>query len=123
MKKLVVLFLLIYSFTSWSCSTQSYGIEYDSLIKISHEDTNNLIRLELPRKLNKSKVAKVYLAYAKMPVGNVYGAEFMTKLKLKKSKKSLIGNYKLEEKEGYKPYIHIVWNDKNCGTVANKFIN
>ena len=120
---MIRIFTLVFSIAfcsyGFACAVPIHGPEFDALISVEQRDAPNLYYLEVPKKLDGTGAARIYLSYSKQARRDLRGAEFTKELKFWFGWKVISGDFIAPKKEGYAPYIHVVWPGELCDTVAN----
>lgn len=101
------------------CVLPIHGPEYDSLIDITKNDYDGSYHVEVPKKLKNTGAARVYLIYSKSGDRKNGVANISRELDFGFGWKAIKGDFVAPKKEGYAPYIHVVWPGEVCSTVAN----
>ena len=117
-KLFAIVFVTLFSPFTLACTFANYGPEFDALIIIKNNEEPDSFYLEVPKKLENTGSANVYLSYSKV-LGNERIAEFSEELKFWFSWGVIEGDFSAPKKEGYVSYIHVVWPGEVCDTVAN----
>ena len=117
--------ITIFIFTSlWGahcagCMFPEGGSEYDSKLIIDKLIEENRYRLTVPKKLKSSGSVKIYLGYAKESENQFRYLEYGQRIKYWFQGKIVEVEFTAPPKEGYKPYVHVLWPGEVCDTVAN----
>ncbi|GGJ01156.1 hypothetical protein GCM10007978_43520 [Shewanella hanedai] len=94
------------------------GSEFDDLIVVQNNKEPNSFHIEVPKKLEGSGSARVYLSYSKSSGGEAV-PDITEELKFWFNWSVVSGDFSAPKKEGYIPYIRVVWPGEVCDTVAN----
>ena len=95
------------------------GAEYDAKVKVSNLNEENRYRLEIPKKLKNTGSVKIYLGYVKSSGGATRYLQYDKKLRYWFEGEVVDIEFTAPPKEGYKPYIHVLWPGEVCDIIAN----
>lgn len=101
-----------------ACMFPNSGPEFDELIVLKNNKEPNSFHLEVPKKLEGSGAARIYLSYSKLSGGEKV-PEITEELNFWFNWSVINGDFTAPKKVGYKPYIRVVWPGEVCDTVAN----
>ena len=114
-----VIFCLLFNNNVVACVMPYSGSEYNTLVKVEKIKDKKSYSISLPKSLEGTDTAIAYLAYAKHPLKENNIAEHMVELKLTKKENTMSGQFKATVREGYAPYVHVVWPGEICNAIAN----
>lgn len=101
-----------------ACFEPISGAEYDNLIEVELNEEEEAYHLKVPKKLDNTGSAQIFLSYSKAFKDGVGVADFTTELTFGFSWKVITGSFKVPKREGYTPYLRVVWPGESCDTVA-----